>query len=195
MIRSLMFFLAVLTGPAIGQDAEAPRPLRDPASVPLPADTAALLRLGSSLPLERFGESYDRLAVTGAIPVVGPGVTLDIRAAADRARVFLAYTQYDLDGDGQVARDEFDLHARMSWGDELGEREYAILDAEWAAADSDASGAISLDEIHALAREMHPVPDAGPLGAEGEAMLLMDLDNDGFVVWDEVEAVLRARMP
>lgn len=191
MTRFALAALIFSAVPAFAQEDTAP-PLRDPASVAIPAETAALLRLGSSAPIERYGEVFDRLAVTGAIPVVGPGVSLEIRAAADRARVFLAYTQYDLDGDGQVTRDEYDLHARMSWGDALSEREYAILDAEWVAADADASGAITLDDIRALALELHPVPAAGPLGAEGEAMLMMDLDNDGFVIWDEVEAVLNA---
>lgn len=198
MIRTRLLSLCLAGLPALALAQEAgddARPLRDPASVPVPADTAAMLRLGSATPLESWGAVYDRLAVTGAIPVVGPGTTLEIRAAADRARVFLAWTQYDLDGDGTIARAEFDLHAELSWGDSLGEREYALLDGEWAAADTDADGAVRLDEIHALALAMHPVPDTGPLGPEGEAMLGMDLDNDGFVTWDEVEAVLRARMP
>jgi len=169
------------------------RPLRDPATVALPAETLALLRLGSRLPFETFGEVFDRLAVIGDIPVIGPGVTLEIRAAADRARVFLGWTQYDLDGDGEISRAEFDRHAEMSWGENLGPRELALLDAEWAAADGDGDGEVSLAEVLALALEMHPVPDIGPLGPEGEAMLLMDLDNDGFVSWEEVEAVLEAR--
>ena len=50
-----------------------------------------------------------------------------------------------------------------------------------------------LDEIHALALAMHPVPVTGPLGPEAQAMLLMDLDNDAFVDWSEVEAVLESR--
>ncbi|GKY88542.1 hypothetical protein [Sinisalibacter aestuarii] len=193
MMRYVLPVLALFAAPAIAQE-EGP-PLRDPASVALPAETVALLRLGSGVPLERYGAAYDKLAVAGAIPVVGPGATLEIRAAADRARVFLAWTQYDLDGDGSVSRDEFDLHTQMSWGDTLGEREFAILDAEWAAADTDASGAVPLGEIHALALALHPVPETGPLGPEAQAMLLMDLDNDGFVIWDEVEAVLKSRMP
>ncbi len=173
--------------------AQAPeRPLRDPATVPLPAEVAARLRLGARGPFDSYGAAFDRLAVSGAIPVVGPGATLEIRAAADRARVFLAYTQYDLDGDGSVSRAEYDLHADMSWGDALGEREYAILEAEWARADGDANGAIDLAEIHALALSMFPVPETGPLGPEGLSMLGMDLDYDGFVTWDEVEAVLEA---
>jgi EF hand len=194
-LAPLVFALIVAPGLALAQDGDMARPLRDPATVPVPADTAALLRLGSRVPVDHYANIYDRLAVTGAIPVVGPGASLEIRAAADRARVFLAWTQYDLDGDGQVGRGEFDLHAQMSWGDSLGEREYALLDGEWAAADGDANGVVTLDEILTLARAMHPVPDTGPLGPEGEAMLLMDLDNDGFVTWDEVEAVLRSRMP
>jgi len=188
----LLFALATLmAAPAAAQDAD--RPVRDPLTVPLPSETVALLKLGSRLPFDAYSEAFDRLAVTGDIPVVGPGATMEIRAAADRARVFLAYTQYDLDGDGMVSRAEFDQHAEMSWGTTLTEREFAILDAEWAQADRDGDGAIGLDEIHALALEMHPVPAVGPLGPEGEAMLLMDLDNDGFVTWPEVEAVLDAR--
>lgn len=194
ILRRFAFALLVTPGLALAQE-EAPRPLRDPATVPVPADVAALLRLGSSVPLNRFGAVFDRLAANGAIPVVGPGATLEIRAAADRARVFLAWTQYDLDGNGAVARAEFDLHARMSWGDSLTGREIALLDAEWVAADADDSAAVSLAEMLALALAMHPVPATGPLGAEGDAMLLMDLDNDGFIVWDEVETVLRSRMP
>lgn len=190
MIRTIALALIALPALALAQATDAPRPLRDPASVPVPAETAALLRLGSTVPLETWGAEYDRLAVTGPIPVVGPGVTLEIRAAADRARVFLAWTQYDLDGSGDVSRAEFDRHAEMSWGESLGEREYALLDAEWASADGDGSGAVSLDEIHALALALHPVPDTGPLGPEAQAMLGMDLDNDGFVTWAEVEAVL-----
>ncbi|MEZ5721227.1 MAG: hypothetical protein R3D59_05880 [Paracoccaceae bacterium] len=107
--------------------------------------------------------------------------------------MFLAYAQYDLDGDGQVSRTEYDTHADLTWGTDLGEREYAILEEEWQRADRDGDGVLQLGEIHALALAMHPVPDAGPLGPEGEAMLLMDLDNDGFVTWGEVEAVLAAR--
>jgi hypothetical protein len=191
MMRFVLAALICLTAPALGQDANMP-PLRDPASVPLPTEAAAPLRLGSTAPIRRFGEVFDQLAATGAIPVIGPGVTLEIRAAADRARVFLAYTQFDLDGDGQVTRSEYDLHARMSWGADLTEREYAILDSEWAAVDVGDSGAITLDDIRVLALEAHPVPATGPLGVEGEAMLQMDLDNDGFVIWDEVEAVLNA---
>jgi len=168
------------------------RPLRDPALVPLPIETVTLLRLGARNVFDSYAATFDRLAVTGDIPVIGPRVTLEIRAAADRARVFLGWTQYDLDGDGMIRRTEFDRHAGMSWGDNLGVRELALLDAEWTAADRNGDGEVGLDEIHALALEMHPVPDIGPLGPEGEAMLLMDLDNDGFVTWDEVEAVLAA---
>lgn len=191
----LFLVLTLLPLAAPAQDAEPPRPLRDPLSVFVPAETAALLRLGSELPIQRWGEIFDGLAVMGDIPVVGPEVSLEIRAAADRARVFLAWTQYDLDGDGAISRAEFDRHAEMSWGDSLGARENALLDAEWAAAELDGSGAVSLDEIHALALSLHPVPAIGPLGPEAQAMLGMDIDSDGFVIWDEVEAVLRARMP
>ena len=186
--------LAALAGPAVHPAAAQQAPEgRDPASVPLPAAVEAQLKLGSNAPFEAFGAAFDRLAATGQIPVVGPGATLEIRAAADRARVFLAYAQYDLDGDGQVSRTEYDTHADLTWGTDLGEREYAILEEEWQRADRDGDGVLQLGEIHALALAMHPVPDAGPLGPEGEAMLLMDLDNDGFVTWGEVEAVLRAR--
>ena len=136
---------------------------------------------------------FDRLAATGRLPVAGPGATLEIRAAADRARVFLAYAQYDLDGDGTVSRAEYDRHADLAWGTDLGEREYAILEAEWQRADRDGDGAVHLAEIHALALDMHPVPVTGPLGPEAQAMLLMDLDNDAFVDWSEVEAVLNSR--
>lgn len=179
--------------PAFAQDSARAPAARDPATVPLPAETEAQLKLGLSTPFEAFGAAFDRLATSGAIPVVGPGATLEIRAAADRARVFLAYAQYDLDGDGSVSRNEYDTHADLTWGPGLGEREYAILEDEWTRADTDADGLVTLAEIHALALRMSPVPDTGPLGPEGEALLLMDLDNDGFVAWDEVEAVLRAR--
>lgn len=189
-MRHLLVVL-MLAGPAMGQEA----PLRDPAGVPLPAGVEAQLKLGATAPYDRFGTAFDRLAPGGAIPVVGPGVTLAIRAAADRARVFLAYTQYDLDGDGVVARAEYDTHADLSWGTDLGARERAMLEDEWIRADTDADGRVTLAEIHALARAMSPVPDTGPLGPEGEAMLGMDLDNDGFITWDEVEAVLDSRRP
>jgi hypothetical protein len=187
---ALTFTLLAL--PAAAQ--EMTDPPRDPASVPLPAGVEMQLKLGSTAPFDAFGASFERLAPDGALPVIGPGSTLEIRAAADRARVFLAYTQYDLDGDGGVTREEFDTHAALSWGDTLGEREYAILDAEWAAGDANGDGVITHSEILGLALSMHPVPETGPLGEEGEAMLNMDLDNDGFVIWDEVKAVLRSRM-
>ena len=176
--------------PVLAQDGP---PLRDPGSVPLPAAVETQLKLGSAAPIETFGAEYDRLAATGRLPVVGPGATLEIRAAADRARVFLAYAQFDLDGDGQVARAEYDQHADLTWGTSLGEREYAILEEEWTRADADADGLVTLGEIHALALAMHPVAETGPLGLEAQAMLLMDLDNDGFVDWAEVEAVLESR--
>ncbi len=166
---------------------------RDPASVPLPPALVFELSLGAERVIARFGAEFDRLADAGALPVIGPGATLEIRAAADRARVFLAYTQYDLDGDGAISRSEYDTHADLTWGTGLGEREYAILDQEWDDADADGNREIKLAEIHALARARHPVPVSGPLGPEGEAMLMMDLDNDGFVFWEEVEAVLRGR--
>ncbi len=188
-MRHLVALLAFAT-PAWAQEGPA---LRDPASVPLPAAVEAQLKLGSSAPFDVFGAAFDRLAATGRLPVVGPGATLEIRAAADRARVFLAYAQFDLDGDGVVARSEYDAHADLTWGTELGEREYAILEAEWVRADRDRDGAVVLGEIHALALEMHPVPEVGALGPEAQAMLLMDLDNDGFVDWAEVEAVLASR--
>ncbi|MEJ1998028.1 MAG: hypothetical protein P8X76_07730 [Maritimibacter sp.] len=179
--------LLLASSPVLAQEA------RDPGSVPLPATVEAQLKLGAQAPYDRFGAAFDRLAPDGALPVIGAGATLQIRAAADRARVFLAYSQYDLDGDGVVSRREYDAHAANSWGDTLGEREFAILDEEWARADRDGDGQITLTEIHALALTMHPVPDAAPLGEEGIAMLAMDLDNDGFVYWDEVEAVLASR--
>ena len=185
--------LSLLAAPVLAQEDPAASPLRDPASVPLPEAVEAQLRLGSAAPFERFGAEFDRLAATGRLPVVGPGATLEIRAAADRARVFLAYAQYDLDGDGMVSRAEYDRHADLTWGTDLGEREYAILEAEWVRADGDGDGAVRLDEIHALALAMHPVPVTGPLGPEAQAMLLMDLDNDAFVDWSEVEAVLESR--
>lgn len=167
-------------------------PPRDPGSVPLPASVALELRLGSRAPLERFGAAFDRIAPSGEIPVIGSATTLQIRAAADRARVFLAYTQYDLDGDGQVSRAEYDAHAELSWGDTLGEREYKMLDEEWTRADANGDGLITHSEILGLALKLHPVPDTGPLGPEAQAMLKMDLDNDGYVTWPEVEAVLSA---
>lgn len=92
-----------------------------------------------------------------------------------------------------MARAEYDAHADLVWGTDLGERERAILEAEWARADGDGDAVVTLGEVHALALAMHPVPQAGPLGPEGEAMVLMDLDNDGFVDWGEVEAVLESR--
>ncbi len=192
MRHILALALAVAASPALAEDGP---PLRDPRSVPLPAAVEAQLKLGSTAPLERFAAAYDRLAVTGRLPVVGPGATLEIRAAADRARVFLAYAQFDLDGDGRVARAEYDQHADLTWGTDLGDREYAILEAEWVQADGDGDGVVTLDEIHALALALHPVPDVGPLGPDAQAMLLMDLDNDGFVDWAEVEAVLASRRP
>ena len=178
MRHVLPLALALVATPALAQDGP---PMRDPGSVPLPAA------------VERFGVEYDRLAATGRLPVVGPGATLEIRAAADRARIFLAYAQFDLDGDGAVSRAEYDRHADLTWGTDLGEREYAILEQEWAWADADRDGVVTLGEIHALALEAHPVPETGPLGPEAQAMLLMDLDNDGFVDWAEVEAVLESR--
>ncbi len=179
--------LLLAASPSLAQEA------RDPGSVPLPTSVEAQLKLGSQAPYDRFGAAFDRLAPNGALPVIGAGSSLAVRAAADRARVFLAYSQYDLDGDGGVSRREYDAHAAISWGDTLGDREFAILDAEWARADTDGDGQITLAEVLALALAMHPVPDAAPLGEEGEAMLTMDLDNDGFVQWDEVEAVLASR--
>jgi len=187
----LILAFALIATPGFAQDGPL---LRDPGLVPLPAGVETQLKLGSSAPIEAFGAEFDRLSPSGRLPVIGPGVTLQIRAAADRARVFLAYTQFDLDGDGQVSRGEYDAHADLTWGTGLGEREVAILEEEWARADGDGDGVVSLREIHALALEMHPVPVAGPLGPEARAMLLMDLDNDGFVDWHEVEAVLRSRM-
>ena len=165
------------------------------AQIAAPRDPAAVelrLKLGAAAVIDEFGAVFDRLAVGGAIPVIGPETTLEIRAAADRARVFLAFTQYDLDGNGAVSRAEFDLHTEMSWGDTLAEAEYQLLDAEWAAADANGDDNVTHSEMLGLALEMHPVPRKIALGAEGKAMLLMDLDNDGFVIWDEVEAVLRA---
>jgi len=183
-------FVLLVAAPAMAREGA---PLRDPGTVPLPPAVEAQLRLGSGAPFDTFGAEFDRLTATGRLPVVGPGATLEIRAAADRARVFLAYAQFDLDGDGQVSRAEYDTHADLTWGTDLGERETAILEAEWVRADGDGDGLVSLDEIHALALEMHPVPETGPLGPEARAMLLMDLDNDGFVDWGEVEAVLESR--
>ncbi len=188
-MRAALFLLLATAVPAFSQDA------RDPASVPLPLELELELKLRGEAVIERFGATYDRLGGGSAIPLIGPGSTLAIRAAADRARVFLAYTQYDLDGDGEVDRGEFNAHAEIAWGGTLGEREYAILDREWAEADVNGDNLLTMGEIRALAVAMHPVPEIGPPGEEGELMMGMDLDNDGFVRWDEVEAVLRARMP
>lgn len=187
MIRA-MFLLLATAAPAMAQ---APR---DPASVALPRALELELKLRGEAVIDRFGAAYDRLGGGGAIPVIGPGSALAIRAAADRARVFLAYTQYDLDGDGRIGRSEFDHHAEIAWGGTLGAREYAILDREWEAADGNGDNVLTLGEIHALALDMHPVPEIGPPGEEGEMLLTMDLDEDGYVGWDEIEAVLRARI-
>lgn len=167
--------------------------MRDPGSVPLPEGVEAALRLGVSGVIDRFGTEYDRMAATGRVPVVGPGATLEIRAAADRARVYLAYTQFDLDGDAVVTRAEYDRHADLTWGRGLAAGEAAILDEEWYRADGDGDGRVTLGELQVLALAMFPVPEVGPLGREAQAMLLMDLDNDGFVDWAEVEAVLESR--
>ncbi len=188
MKRALLILLA-MASPVTAMTA------RDPATVPLPAGLVFELKLRGASVIERFGATFDRLGGGGMIPVIGPGSSLEIRAAADRARVFLAYMQYDLDGDGKITRAEFNAHAEVAWGSTLGDREYGILDAEWAAADVDGDNVLTMDEVHALAVEMHPVPEIGPLGEDGEVLLLMDLDNDGFIGWDEVEAVLRSRMP
>lgn len=193
MTRTIFLPLLLLAAPALAQQ-DMTAPPRDPASVPLPATVELQLSLGSQAPFDAFAAAFDRLAPGGDIPIIGPETTLEIRAAADRARVFLAYVQYDLDGDGAVTRAEYDTHADLSWGDSLGEREYAILDQEWERADANADGIVTHSEILGLALRLHPVPELGPLGPEGEAMLLMDLDNDGYVVWDEVNAVLMSRV-
>jgi len=195
MKRALFAIALLAAGAARAQEmSEMTDPLRDPASVPLPASVVLQLSLGSQVPFDAFAAAFDRLAPGGDIPVIGPETTLRLRAAADRARVFLTYVQYDLDGDGAVTREEYDTHAQLSWGDSLGAREYAILDEEWARADANGDGIITHSEILGAALTLYPVPELGPLGPEGEAMLLMDLDNDGYVTWDEVNAVLMSRV-
>lgn len=185
-MRVLWLFL-LAAAPALAQTS------RDPASVWLSDRLEFDLRLRPAQVIAQFGDEFDRLAQGGALPVAGPDTQARIRAAADRARVFLAYMQYDLDGDGTIARTEYDVHADVTWGTGLRAREYAILEQEWGDADADADGRLTTGEIMALALRLYPVPVLEPLGREAEAMLGMDLDNDGFVTWPEVEAVLQSR--
>jgi hypothetical protein len=188
MKRALLLLLATAS-PIAAQTA------RDPASVPLPAGLELELKLRGAAVIERFGATFDRLGGGSAIPLIGPGSTQTVRAAADRALVFLGHMQYDLNGDGAISRSEFNAHSEIAWGRPLVDNEYAILDREWAEADADGDNMLTMGEIHALAVALYPVPEFGPPGEEGELILGMDLDNDGFVRWREVEAVLRSRMP
>ncbi|MGH1368763.1 MAG: hypothetical protein ACRBCL_09110 [Maritimibacter sp.] len=167
--------------------------LRDPAKVAVPAHIRAQLRLGSQAPYDKFAATFDAMASRGAIFIAGPGTTPAIVAAADRARVYLGYLQYDLNGDGRVLRAEFDDHADVTWGTDLTEAERAILQREWEAADRDGNGAVTLDEVQAVALRMTPVPDQAPLSEIAQAIMGMDLDNDSFIRWEEVEAVLKAQ--
>lgn len=190
MIR--LCLLAVIgAGPALAQDGGSSA--RDPAAVYLPPNTRAQLTLGSNLPFEVYGQAFDAMAGGGAIFLAGPGTTPQISAAADRARVFLAYMQYDLDGDGAVSRAEYDLHADVTWGLDLDEEGRRILDEEWVAADQNRDGIIALLEVQNLASAAIPAPEVRALSAVEAAIMGMDLDNDSFIRWDEVEAVLKAQ--
>ncbi len=166
---------------------------RDPASVPLPAETRLKLKLGAEAEIARYHAAFDAMAPDGALFLLGPNTTREIQAAADRARVFLLYQQYDLDGDGAVSREEYDRHADVTWGTDLEDAGRTVLEQEWDRADLDRDGAISAEELRTLALSLHPVPpDRAPSEIE-LAILAMDLDGDGFVYWDEVARVLSAR--
>lgn len=165
---------------------------RDPASVPLPAETRLKLKLGAEAEIARYRAAFDAMAPTGALFLLGPNTTREIQAAADRARVFLLYQQYDLDGDGAVSRREYDRHADVTWGTDLEDAGRAVLEREWDRADGDRDGSVSAEELRALALSLHPVPpDRAPSKIE-LAIIAMDLDGDGFVYWDEVARVLSA---
>lgn len=164
---------------------------RDPASVSLPAATRLKLRLGGDVVAE-YAAAFDAMAPTGALFLLGPGTTREIQVAADRARVFLLYQQYDLDGDGAVSREEYDRHADVSWGSDLDAAGRAVLEREWEEGDRDGDGRITFEEMRQLALARHPVPPDRPLSEVEQVILTMDLDADGFVYWDEVAAVLEA---
>lgn len=163
---------------------------RDPASVPLPPATKAALLLTPERTTAAFAAAFDAMAPDGALFLAGPGTTPQIVAAADRARIYLAYMQYDLDGDGLIARAEYDLHADVSWGTDLDEASRAVLEREWGRVDKDSDAVITQGELQAYAAAARPAPAERPLSDIEQAIMGMDLDNDSFVRWDEVEAVL-----
>lgn len=185
-MRVFAFALSlVVAGGALAQS-------RAPSEVALPTQTTAKLALGADV-LAEYEAAFAGLAPDGALFILGPGTTREIQAAADRARVFLLYLQYDLDGDGAVSRGEYDAHGDVTWGTDLDQAARDVLEREWREGDQNANGSITADEMLALGLTRHPVPPNRPLTPVEQAILGMDLDNDGFVYWDEVERVLTER--
>jgi EF hand len=153
----------------------------------LPANLLAEIRDGDRARfLNRTAQTLFQLAPDGVLTREGIDLSMQVQAAAERARHLQELLVRDLDGDFQVSRKEF-------------ERQFPLLDAStkarmavaFAEHDSDQNGILTLPEM----KDSFEPRDETRWGAQAEVLMAFDLNQDGKVDLAELSQVVAAVKP